>query len=99
MSDQHAPSGEHLSRDEMMSALFANMVVQQTNMALVFLGKVPHPQTHETVREFDAAQIQPDIVAKRLVMVARDINDACAVLRLLEHAAHYVIVPRRPVPA
>lgn len=28
-----------------MSALFANMVVQNTNMALIFLGHAPHPQT------------------------------------------------------
>ena len=57
MSNSTTSPTDHLSRDEMMSALFANMVVQQTNMALVFLGKVPHPQTRETVRELDAAQM------------------------------------------
>jgi hypothetical protein len=36
---------ENISRDEMMAALFANLVVQQTNMALIFLGHAPHPQT------------------------------------------------------
>ncbi len=46
-----------LSREELMSALFANMVVQQTNMTLVFLGKVPHPETGQPVQDLDAAQI------------------------------------------
>ncbi|MBM3833473.1 MAG: DUF1844 domain-containing protein [Verrucomicrobia bacterium] len=40
-----------------MSALFASMVVQQTNMALMLLGKVPHPETGETVRDVDAAKL------------------------------------------
>jgi hypothetical protein len=34
-----------LSRDELMSALFANMVVQQTNMALVFWAKAAQRPT------------------------------------------------------
>ena len=45
------------SREEIQSALFASMVMQQTNMALMFLGKVPHPQTHETVKDLEVAQM------------------------------------------
>jgi len=44
MSEQNVERPE-ISRDEMMSALFANLVVQNTNMALIFLGHAPHPQT------------------------------------------------------
>jgi hypothetical protein len=44
-------------REELMSALFANMVIQQTNMALIFLGKAPHPETGERVQDFEAAQV------------------------------------------
>jgi hypothetical protein len=47
----------NLSREELMSALLANMVVQQTNMALMFLGKTPHPETGETMRDLDMAQL------------------------------------------
>lgn len=47
----------HASREELMSALFANMVIQQTNMALIFLGKVPHPETGERVKDLEAAQM------------------------------------------
>src|SRR5437763_12644314 len=46
-----------VSRDEMMSALFANMILQQTNMALMFLGQVPHPQSGQHVQDLDAARM------------------------------------------
>jgi hypothetical protein len=50
------PSGEP-SPEEIMSALFANMVIQNTNMALMFLGKVPHPQTGQPIKDLDSAQM------------------------------------------
>jgi hypothetical protein len=46
-----------MSREEMMSALFAQLVVQQSNMAMLLMGKVPHPQTGKTVRDIDAARL------------------------------------------
>jgi hypothetical protein len=45
------------SREEIMSGLFANMVLQQTSMALMFLGKTPHPQSGKAVHDPEAAQI------------------------------------------
>jgi len=45
------------SREEIMSALFANMVIQQTNMALMFLGQMPHPETGERIQDVDAAKM------------------------------------------
>src|SRR3989442_3560226 len=45
------------SREEIMSALFASMVVQKTNMALMLLGKMPHPEAGETVRDIDGAKM------------------------------------------
>ena len=45
------------SREEIMSALFANMVVQQTNMALMLLGKVPHPETGEIIQDLETAKM------------------------------------------
>jgi hypothetical protein len=47
----------HASREEIMSALFAHMVVQQSNMATMLLGKAPHPQTGQTVRDVEAAKL------------------------------------------
>ncbi len=40
-----------------MSALFANMLMQQTNMALMFLGKMPHPETGKHVKDLEMAQL------------------------------------------
>ena len=49
-----------ISREEMLSALFANMVVQQANMALMLLGKVPHPETGEIVQDLETARLLID---------------------------------------
>jgi hypothetical protein len=58
MSDNDFKSmKEQASREEIISALFANMVMQQANMALMFLGKVPNPQTGEHVKDLDMAQL------------------------------------------
>ncbi len=47
----------HASPEEITSALFANMVLQQTNMALIFLGKTPHPETGERIRDVQTARM------------------------------------------
>jgi hypothetical protein len=51
------PEHDTISKADMMSALFAQLVIQQSNMAMLLLGKVPHPQTGETVRDIEAAQL------------------------------------------
>ena len=45
------------TRDEMMSALFAHTVLQQTNMAMMMLGKVAHPETGKTIQDLEAARV------------------------------------------
>ena len=59
MSEPHLPEDDlsSASRDEIMSALFANMVVQQTNLALMLLGKVPNPETGQPMQDLDAAKM------------------------------------------
>jgi len=59
MSDASMPQQDlgPISREEMMSALFAQLVVQQANMAMLLMGKVPHPQTGQTVRDIEAARL------------------------------------------
>lgn len=37
-------------------ALFVELVLQQSNLALMALGRVPHPQTGESLRDLDTAQ-------------------------------------------
>ena len=59
MSLTHSPENDPsaLTRDELLSALFANLVIQQTNMAFMLLGKVPHPETGETLRDLESAKM------------------------------------------
>jgi hypothetical protein len=55
------PEGmEEPTPEEIMAALFANMVIQNTNMALMFLGKVPHPQTGQPIKDLESAQMFMD---------------------------------------
>jgi len=46
-----------LSREEIMSALFGHMVIQNTNMALMFLGQMPHPESGERLYDIEAARM------------------------------------------
>jgi hypothetical protein len=46
-----------LSREEVMSALFAHLVIQNTNMALMFLGRMPNPQTGERMYDPETARM------------------------------------------
>jgi|GEM_PF-513102 len=48
------------SREEIMAALFAHMVIQHTNMAMLMLGKVPHPETGEKMADLEAAKMFVD---------------------------------------
>jgi hypothetical protein len=59
MSDTKSSSSGpmELSHEETISALFANLVIQQTNLALMFLGRVPHPETGETVQDLENARV------------------------------------------
>jgi Domain of unknown function (DUF1844) len=39
------------------SALFAQLVLQQANMAMLLLGKIPHPETGQMTRDLQAAKL------------------------------------------
>jgi hypothetical protein len=45
------------TREEFLSALFANMVIQQTNMAMMLLGKVAHPETGQMILDLESAKM------------------------------------------
>jgi hypothetical protein len=44
------------TQEELMSALFLQMILQQSNMALIFLGKVPNPETGEFLQDLAGAK-------------------------------------------
>jgi hypothetical protein len=45
------------SREEMTSALFAQLVMQQANMAMMLLGKIAHPESGQVIKEIEAARL------------------------------------------
>jgi len=45
------------NREESMSAQFAGLVMQQTNLALMLLGKSPHPETQKRILDLDGAKM------------------------------------------
>ena len=47
----------NFSQEEMQSALFVQLVMQQSSMAMMMLGKTPHPQTGQTMRDLESAQL------------------------------------------
>src|SRR5580704_7780966 len=51
----HSPAD--MTREEYQSALFANMVIQQTNLAMLMLGKAPHPETGQLIQDLDTARM------------------------------------------
>ncbi len=59
MSDAHVsePPPAESTQAELMSALFAQMVLQQSNLAMMLLGKAPHPESGQTMRDLDGAKL------------------------------------------
>lgn len=57
MNESNTPAPALGTREDVISALFANMVIQQTNMAMMFLGLVPHPETGEHLQDLETAKM------------------------------------------
>jgi len=49
-------TGDSPEQKQLMSAMFASLVVQNTNMALIFLGHAPNPQSGQTVTDLENAK-------------------------------------------
>jgi hypothetical protein len=62
MNESKTTSGHEPTRDEMMSALFAHLVMQQSNMAMMLMGKAPHPETGQTMRDLESAKLFIDLL-------------------------------------
>ena len=56
MKDQSTSESHLEDAADTLSARFAHLVVQQSSMAMMLLGKSPHPETGQTVRDLDAAR-------------------------------------------
>jgi len=62
MNETKSSTGHEPTRDEMLSALFAHLVVQQSNMAMMLLGKAPHPETGKTMQDLESAKLFIDLL-------------------------------------
>src|SRR5258707_3169238 len=62
MNESRTASAHEPTRDEMMSALFAHLVMQQSNMALMLMGKAPHPETGKTMQDLESAKLFIDLL-------------------------------------
>jgi hypothetical protein len=51
------PAPASMSRADQLSVSFAQLVMQQANMATMFLGKTPHPETGQVMMNLDAARL------------------------------------------
>jgi len=62
MSDPQPPAASPPppNPEDVMAALFANLVMQQTQMALMLLGRVAHPESGQTVQDVDGARMLID---------------------------------------
>jgi hypothetical protein len=56
MSNPASATEGGAGHDQAMSALFASMIMQNTNMALIFLGQAPNPQTGQAVQDLEHAR-------------------------------------------
>src|SRR3989442_1529449 len=63
MSETHFPEPDRAAAtsEEMNSALFAHLVMQQSNMALMLMGKASHPEG-KAVRDIEAAKLFIDLL-------------------------------------
>ena len=52
-----APEAGGASREETSSALFAQMVLQQTNLAMMLMGRSRHPQSGQIVQDLEGARM------------------------------------------
>ena len=77
--EQGAGSAE-LSHDELQSALFAQLVVQQSNLAMMMLGKGPQPESGQSLRDLEAARLFIDQLEMLETKTKGNLNKAEAAL-------------------
>ncbi len=52
-----SPATSHLSPADRQSALFAQLVGQQTSLVMMLLGQSPHPESGQVVRDLESAEL------------------------------------------
>ena len=82
MNDPHVSEAAPVREgsEEMRSALFAHMVMQQSSMAMMLLGKTAHPETGKMVRDLEAAKLFIDVLEMLEVKTRGNLNQEEAAL-------------------
>jgi hypothetical protein len=58
MSEPTTTTGQtEAGKAEEFTALFAHLVMQQTNMAMMLMGKTPHPEAGQIPKDLEAARL------------------------------------------
>ena len=85
MSDTSPAPGsgsEDFSREQMQSVLFAQLIMQQSNVAMMLLGKGPPPGSGQAVRDLESAKLFIDQLEMLEVKTRGNLNkDEAALLK------------------
>jgi hypothetical protein len=88
------------SDDDKISALFVQLVMQQTNMALMLLGQIANPNTGETLRDPQAARFFIDALEMLEVKTRGNLSrDEAELLKHNLMALHLAFVEAINAPA
>jgi hypothetical protein len=90
------------SREEMQSALFAQLVMQQSGMATMLMGKSPHPETGQMTQDLEAARLFIDQLEMLQVKTRGNLNkmeQALLKQTLMALQMAFVEAVERPLPA
>ena len=99
IKDHEAPGGE-LTREQLQSALFAQLVMQQANLAMMLLGKVPNPETGQSMRDLEAAKLFIDQLEMLEAKTKGNLNkDEAALLKQSLMALRMAFVDAVETPA
>lgn len=74
MSNPTSDSSGGDEREHMISAMFASLVIQNANMAMIFLGQAPNPQTGKVFQELDNARYFIDLLEMIEVKTKGNLN-------------------------
>jgi hypothetical protein len=99
------PASAAAGGEEALTALFAQMVLQLANLAMLLLGKTPHPQSGQRMRDLEGARLFIDqlemIEAKTKGNLSRDETALLKQTLMSLHLAYVEAVesPASPAPA
>ena len=56
-ADLQGENNENMTEEQILEAMFSNLVIQQTRTALFTLGQIPDPNSGQRILDLDTAQM------------------------------------------